>query len=73
MAMPRFLPQPALEMQGPRWIGLAREALGRECLEIGVPELVLLAAEWLVFHRPTRQRLGRAMGRRPQPLGGRAR
>jgi len=35
--------------------------------------LALLAVEWLIFHRPTRQRLVRAMGRRPQPLGGRAR
>jgi hypothetical protein len=40
---------------------------------LAVAALVLLAVEWLVFHRPTRQRLGRAMGRRPQPLGGRAR
>jgi Ca-activated chloride channel family protein len=35
-----------------------------------VAALALLAAEWVVFHRPTRQRLGRALGRRPQPLGG---
>jgi Ca-activated chloride channel family protein len=35
--------------------------------------LVLLAAEWLLFHRPTRRALARAFGRRPQPLGGRAR
>jgi Ca-activated chloride channel homolog len=35
--------------------------------------LALLAVEWLLFHRPSRQRLARAVGRRPQPLGGRAR
>jgi hypothetical protein len=35
--------------------------------------LALLAVEWLLFHRPSRQRLARAIGRRPQPLGGRAR
>jgi hypothetical protein len=35
--------------------------------------LVLLAIEWLLFHRPNRQRLTRAIGRRPQPLGGRPR
>ena len=34
--------------------------------------LALLAIEWMLFHRPTRQRLARALGRRPQPLGGRA-
>jgi len=38
-----------------------------------VGALVLLAVEWLLFHRPSRQRLLRAVGRRPQPLGGRAR
>jgi hypothetical protein len=35
--------------------------------------LALLAVEWLLFHRPTRRALGRAVARRPQPLGGRAR
>jgi Ca-activated chloride channel family protein len=35
--------------------------------------LVLLAIEWLLFHRPTRRALARAIGRRPQPLGGRVR
>ena len=35
--------------------------------------LTLLAIEWLLFHRPSRQRLARALGRRPQPLAGRAR
>jgi hypothetical protein len=35
--------------------------------------LFLLAAEWLLFHRPTRRTMARAFGRRPQPLGGRAR
>ena len=35
--------------------------------------LALLAIEWMLFHRPTRQRLARALGRRPQPLAGRAR
>ena len=33
--------------------------------------LVLLAVEWILFHRPTRRSLRRALGRRPQPLGGR--
>lgn len=40
---------------------------------LAIAALLLLAVEWLVFHRPTRQRLGRAVGRRPQPLGGRVR
>jgi hypothetical protein len=35
--------------------------------------LGLLAVEWLLFHRPTRRALRRAVGRGPQPLGGRAR
>ena len=35
--------------------------------------LALLAVEWLLFHRPTRRSLRRALGRRPQPLGGRTR
>jgi Ca-activated chloride channel family protein len=43
------------------WWPLALAALG------------LLAIEWLLFHRPTRRTLSRAIGRRPQPLGGRAR
>ena len=34
--------------------------------------LVLLAVEWILFHRPTRRSVRRALGRRPQPLGGRA-
>ena len=34
--------------------------------------LVLLAVEWILFHRPTRRSIRRALGRRPQPLGGRA-
>jgi hypothetical protein len=32
--------------------------------------LALLAVEWLLFHRPSRQRLARAMRRRPQALAG---
>ncbi len=40
---------------------------------IALAVLVLLAVEWLLFHRPTRRTLARALGRRPQPLGGRAR
>jgi Ca-activated chloride channel homolog len=40
---------------------------------LALAALVLLAAEWLLFHRPTRRALARAFGRRPQPLGGRAR
>ncbi len=35
--------------------------------------LALVALEWILFHRPTRRTLARAFGRRPQPLGGRAR
>ncbi len=35
--------------------------------------LALLAVEWLLFHRPTRRTVARAFGRKPQPLGGRAR
>jgi hypothetical protein len=30
----------------------------------------LLAIEWLLFHRPTRRSLARALRRRPAPLGG---
>lgn len=40
---------------------------------LALAALVLLAVEWLLFHRPTRRSLARAIGRRPQPLGGRAR
>jgi len=39
---------------------------------LALAALVLLALEWLLFHRPTRRTLRRAIGRRPQPLGGRA-
>ncbi len=35
--------------------------------------LFLLAAEWILFHRPTRRTMRRAFGRRPEPLGGRSR
>ncbi len=40
---------------------------------LALAALALLAVEWLLFHRPTRLRLARAFGQRPQPLGGRAR
>jgi hypothetical protein len=40
---------------------------------LALAALALLAIEWLLFHRPTRRSLTRAFGRRPQPLGGRAR
>ncbi len=40
---------------------------------LALAALALLAVEWLLFHRPTRRSLARALGRRPQPLGGRAR
>jgi len=40
---------------------------------LALAALALLAIEWLLFHRPTRRSLARAFGRRPQPLGGRAR
>jgi Ca-activated chloride channel homolog len=38
-----------------------------------VAALALLAIEWLLFHRPTRRALSRALARRPQPTGARAR
>lgn len=42
---------------------------------LALAALVLLAAEWLLFHRPTRRTLRRVLtrmvGRGPQPLGGR--
>jgi hypothetical protein len=38
---------------------------------VALVALALLAVEWLLFHRPTRRSLARAVGRRPQPLGGR--
>ncbi len=40
---------------------------------LALAALALLAVEWLLYHRPTRRTLLRAFGRRPQPLGGRAR
>jgi hypothetical protein len=40
---------------------------------LALAAFALLALEWLLFHRPTRRAFGRAIGRRPQPLGGRAR
>jgi Ca-activated chloride channel homolog len=40
---------------------------------LALAALVLLAVEWLLYHRPTRRTLARAFGRRPQPLGGRTR
>ncbi len=40
---------------------------------LALAALALLAVEWLLYHRPTRRTLARAFGRRPQPLGGRAR
>ena len=40
---------------------------------LALAALALLAVEWLLFHRPTRRALARAVARRPQPLGGRAR
>jgi Ca-activated chloride channel homolog len=40
---------------------------------LALAALALLAVEWLLFHRPTRRSLRRAFGRRPEPLGGRAR
>ena len=39
---------------------------------LALAALALLALEWVLFHRPTRRALGRAFGRRPQPLAGRA-
>ena len=40
---------------------------------LALAALVLLGLEWILFHRPTRRTLARALGGRPQPLGGRAR
>ena len=40
---------------------------------LALAALLLLAVEWLLFHRPTRRTLARAFGRRPLPLGGLAR
>jgi len=40
---------------------------------LALAALVLLAVEWLLFHRPTRRTLAKLVARRPQPLGGRAR
>ena len=40
---------------------------------LALAALALLAVEWILYHRPTRRTLARAFGRRPQPLGGRAR
>ncbi|MGZ8476030.1 MAG: vWA domain-containing protein, partial [Candidatus Limnocylindria bacterium] len=40
---------------------------------LAVAALALLALEWILFHRPTRRRIARALRARPQPLGGRAR
>ena len=37
---------------------------------LALAALALLAAEWLLFHRPTRRSIGRLLGRRPEPLGG---
>ncbi|HJP70352.1 MAG TPA: BatA and WFA domain-containing protein [Candidatus Limnocylindria bacterium] len=38
---------------------------------LALAALALLAVEWILFHRPTRRSLRRALGRRPEPLGGR--
>ena len=40
---------------------------------LALAALALLAVEWLLFHRPTRRTLLRAVRPKPQPLGGRAR
>jgi hypothetical protein len=40
---------------------------------LALAALALLAVEWILFHRPTRRSLERAVGRAPQPLGGRTR
>jgi hypothetical protein len=40
---------------------------------IALLALLLLAVEWILFHRPTRRTMARAFGRRPLPLGGRPR
>ncbi|HUF06834.1 MAG TPA: BatA and WFA domain-containing protein [Candidatus Binatia bacterium] len=53
--------------------GTARATRNEWWWPLALAALALLALEWLLFHRPTRRSLRRAFGRRPQPLGGRAR
>ena len=51
----------------------ARSARSEWWWPLALAALVLLAIEWLLFHRPTRRTLARLVARRSQPLGGRAR
>ncbi|HEX5040856.1 MAG TPA: BatA and WFA domain-containing protein [Candidatus Limnocylindria bacterium] len=51
--------------------GAAQPARAEWWWPIVLVALALLAIEWLLFHRPTRRSLARAIGRRPQPLAGR--
>jgi len=51
--------------------GSVQQARAEWWWPIALVALLLLAIEWLLFHRPTRRSLGRALGRRPQPFGGR--
>ena len=53
--------------------GAAQPARAEWWWPLAFTALLLLALEWLLFHRPTRGRLVRAFRRRPQPLAGRSR
>ncbi|HSJ00525.1 MAG TPA: hypothetical protein VLA59_09075, partial [Patescibacteria group bacterium] len=53
--------------------GPAQPARSEWWWPLALAALVLLAVEWLLFHRPTRRSLAKLVARRPQPLGGRAR
>ena len=53
--------------------GAAQPARSEWWWPLALVALVLLAIEWLLFHRPTRRSLARLLARRAQPLGGRAR
>jgi hypothetical protein len=53
--------------------GAAQPARAEWWWPLALAALVLLALEWLLFHRPTRGRLVRVFRGRPQPLAGRSR
>jgi hypothetical protein len=53
--------------------GAAQPARAEWWWPLAFTALLLLALEWLLFHRPTRGRLVRAFRGRPQPLAGRSR
>ncbi len=53
--------------------GPAQPARAEWWWPLALAALALLALEWLLFHRPTRARLSRAVRGRPHPLAGRPR